>query len=126
MKFATLILLLLSLFFAMLLLAEPILVQANGTECPPDTICIDNPLEAETITEVINAIIDLLKIIALPLAIIMIVWGGIQIMTGYSTGEKEKKVVQGKKTITYAVIGLAIVYAVSFIVGIIEELLKKE
>ncbi len=123
MKFATLILLLLSLFFAMLLLAEPILVQANGTECPPDTICIDNPLEAETITEVINAIIGLLKIIALPLAMIMIIWGGIQVLTAAGS---EDKLSQGKKTITWAVIGLAIVYAVSFIVGIIEELLKKE
>ncbi len=123
MRLSTTVLLLFFLIFSILFLIEPILVYANGTECPPDTICIDNPLEAETITEVINAIIGLLKIIALPLAMIMIIWGGIQVLTAAGS---EDKLSQGQKTITWAVIGLAIVYVDGSIVGFIEELLKKE
>lgn len=120
MKFATLILLLLSLFFAMLLLAEPILVYANGTACPPKTICIDNPIKYEKIEDILGAIADFLAFIAIPLGIIIVVWGGIQIM---AAGGSEEKVTKGKKTIMWAVIGVGIVLLVKFIVGFVQEIL---
>lgn len=123
MKLST-ILLILYLFFAIIFIAGPILVFANSTQCPENTICIENPLKYEKIEDIIKAITNLLKIIAIPLGGAMIIWGGIQIMIGYSTGEKEKKVMQGKKTIIYAVIGVAIVVGVDILVGLIREFLK--
>lgn len=116
--------LILSLFFAILTLATPILVSAQGEgTCPEGYVCIDNPLTQSSIAGIICAIIGLLKTIALPIAILIIVWGGIQIMVGTTTGEKESKVIQGKKTITYAVIGYAIIFLVDFIVGFVAEIL---
>ena len=121
MKFSKTIFLLLSAFFAILTLVAPIFVSAE--ECPKGYVCIDNPLNQGDIPSIIKAVTNLLKDIAIPVGILMIIWGGIQIMTGMSTGEKETKVVQGKKTITWAVIGVAIVILVDFIVGFVKEIL---
>lgn len=102
----------------MFLITIPLITQAQVVEIP-------NPLKHGDIPSILHAITGLLKIIAIPLATIMIIIGGIQIMVGMSTGEKEKKVIQGKKTITWAVVGLAIILAADFIMGLIKEILGK-
>lgn len=109
--------LLLILFFAMLILAGPIIAYAQGEM---NFIEIENPLKHDTIEGILKAITGLLKTIALPLAIIIIVWGGIQIMIA---GGSEEKLAQGKKAITWAVVGYAIIFLVDFIVGFVKELL---
>ena len=115
-------LLFLTLFFAILLLVGPIFVQAN--ECDPTKfICIENPLKYERIEDIIPAITNFLKNIALAIGGIMIIWSGIQIMTGMATGEKETKVLQGKKTLMWTMLGLAIIISIDFIVGFIKELI---
>jgi len=90
------------------------------------SITIDNPLKYNKIEDIIPAITGILKAIAISIGAIMIIIGGIQIMTGMMTGEKETKVLQGKKTVTWTVIGVAIVILVDFIVGIVKELLGAE
>lgn len=109
------------IFFAILFLLGPILIWAAGGT---SFIDIQNPLEQDTIEGIITSITGILKGIAISIGAVMIVWGGIQIMTGYMTGEKEHKVMQGKKTITWTVIGVAIVILVDFIVGIVKEMLE--
>ncbi len=105
------------IIFAIFLVAIPLLVEAR--------VSIPDPFEGKTLPDIIKSITGLLKIIAIPVATIMIIIGGIQIMTGLATGEKEKKVLQGKNTLKWAVIGLAIIIAADFIVGIIKEILSK-
>jgi len=105
-------------FFAILVLATPIFVSAQ--ECPEGYVCIDNPLKQGDIPGIISAVTGLLRNIAIPLGIVILVWGGIQIMTA---GGSEEKVTQGKKTIMWAVIGVAIVILVDFIVGFVKEIL---
>lgn len=112
----------LTLFFAILLLAGPIFVWAN--DCDPNRfICIENPLKYDTIENLIPAITNFLKTIALAIGGIMIIWSGIQIMTGMTTGEKEAKVIRGKKTLMWTIIGIAIIISIDFIVGFIKELI---
>lgn len=122
MKFSTTILLFFAVIFVILTLGTPIGVFAEGT-CPPGIICLYNPLNATDINGVICGVMNLLFVVSVPIAIIMIIWGGIQIMTGMTTGEKETKVVQGKKTLMWAVIGFAIVFSTKFIIGFIMEIL---
>lgn len=86
-------------------------------------ICIQNPLKYQTIGEMIPAITDFLKNIAIAIGGIMIVWSGIQIMVGMTTGEKEAKVIKGKKTLMWTVVGIAVVISIDFIVGFIKELI---
>lgn len=115
-------LLFLILLFAILLLVGPIFVQAN--DCDPDKfICIENPLKYKTMGEMIPAITNFLKNIALAIGGIMIIWSGIQIMTGMTTGEKESKVIRGKKTLMWTILGIAIVISIDFIVGFVKELI---
>ena len=105
----------------------PILILCGifAVVIPVLAVTIDNPLKHKEIKDIVGAITSLLVVIAVPLAGMMIMWGGIQIMVGMSTGEKEKKVAQGKKTITWAIIGLAIILAADFIIDIIREVVGK-
>ena len=124
MKLCRTIFLLFGVFFAILMVASPIMVSAQGTgTCPEGYICFDNPLKQGDIISIIKAVTNLLSDIAIPVGILVIVWGGIQIMTGHTTGEKESKVIQGKKTIMWAVIGVGIVLLVKFIIGFVAEIL---
>lgn len=89
------------------------------------TVDLEDPLKGKTIQEIISTITDLIALIGSGIAVIMIIIGGIQIMIGTSTGEKDKKVAKGKKTITWALIGIAIIWSAKFLVDAIEEVLKK-
>jgi len=53
----------------------------------------------------------------------MIIIGGIQYMTSAGNEEKTNK---AKKTILWAIIGIAIVISVNFITGFLEEILGKK
>ena len=120
MRLSTTILLLLAMFFAMLVLAGPISVQANGTLCPTGIICIENPLKYKTIDDIVKAITGSLKTIAIFIGFLMVIVSGIQIMTAAGSEEQVKK---GKKTLMWTIIGVAIVIGVDFIVGIVKEIL---
>jgi len=87
------------------------------------SITIDNPLRYNKIEDIIPAITGILKAIAISIGTILIIWGGVQVMTA---GGSEEKLAKGKKTITWTVIGVAIVVLVDFIVGIVKELLGVE
>ena len=113
MKFSTTIFLLLAIFFAIVIEVPPIFVQANSD------VVIPNPLEAENIGELIKKIGDLLRVLAIGVGIIMVIYSGIMIMTA---GGSEEKVTKGKKMLTWTIIGVAIVVSVDFIVGFILEL----
>ncbi len=117
-KLSTTIFLLLAVFFVILLLGGPILVSAQGVA---PFIEIENPLKFNEVGEIISAITGLLKTIGLGIAFLMLIWGGIQIMTAAGSEEKVK---QGKKTITYTLIGYAIILGVDFMVDFVKEILK--
>lgn len=122
MKYLATIPLTLIIFYAILLLGIPISVQADETECPPETICIENPFKYGTLDQIIKAITNLLRTIALGIGTIMVIISGIQIMTA---GGNEEQLKKGKKTMTWTVVGVAIVVAVDFITGLVTELLAK-
>jgi len=105
-----------------ILLAAPF-YYLNAEECPPGVICIQNPLEAESVEEIINSITDFLRLIAMGIGLIMIIWGGIQILTAAGS---EEKLTKGKKTIMWTIIGVAIVFLFDFIVGFVLEIIGAE
>ena len=69
----------------------------------------------------VKNVINYLFVIAIPLAVIFIVWGGFVIMTA---GGSEEKVKKGKGIITASVIGLAILFGSWLIVTVITTFLK--
>ena len=100
----------------MLYLLGPIFVQADFIEIP-------NPLGDKSIKEIIGAVTGLIQMIGIGVAIILVVWSGIMIMTAAGS---EEKVTKAKKTLTWTIIGVAIVVSVDFIVGFLLEILGKQ
>jgi len=68
-------------------------------------------------------IITYLFLIAIPLAVAMIIWGGIVLMTAAGSEERVRK---GRDIITKAVIGLLIVFAAWIIVNTVINFLARE
>lgn len=82
------------------------LAVTPGANVTPGGGVLVNPLGDKTIIEVINSILNYLMYISAPILAIMILIGGFQILT--AKGEPGK-IVSGKQTITYAIIGFLII-----------------
>lgn len=84
-------------------------------------ITIPDPLQGKTITQIIAAVMTLLAEIGSGVAVIMVIWGGIQYMT---SGGSEQRLGSAKKTILWAIIGAAILWSGKFIIDAIDYILK--
>lgn len=67
---------------------------------------LSNPLGGKSFVAIINNILNYLIYISIPILALMILIGGFQILTAKGSPEK---INSGKKTITYAIIGFAII-----------------
>lgn len=89
-----------------------IITKSGGEEPPPDgednevIFEIENPIEAESLVDLAKAIGKFIFQIAIPIAVIIIIYAGILFLT--SGGDKEK-VGKARKALFYAVVGLAII-----------------
>jgi hypothetical protein len=112
MKKTLFLIMIFSLFFT----ANIVLAQDENVVVIPD------PLGEKTLGEIINGIIDnFLAPIGFGIAVILIIWSGIQYMTA---GGSEEKIRKAKQTLMWTIIGLAILISARFIVLLIEEILK--
>lgn len=92
----------------------------SGGNVPPGRITIGNPLQADTISEVLGAIANFLFIISFPIITIMILWGAFQLLTAAGN---EERIRQGRRTITWAVIGLVVVLIAGGIATLVANIL---
>jgi hypothetical protein len=108
----------------MALQASQAVAQA-GPPFPSDSsgggIEIKNPLGCDEWTGCIQGILVGLTILAAPVAGIMILVGGFQLMTGAGNEEKIKG---AKKTITYAAVGYAIILLATGVASVIQDVLS--
>lgn len=81
---------------------------------------IESPITADSIPEILNRIVDFLLIVAAPLAIIMTIYAGYLYMTAAGSEEKVKK---AHKTITYVVIGVALLILSKGIISLVVSFL---
>lgn len=84
------------------------------------SISLYNPLGTTSLTAVVDKIINFLLQIGIPVAVVMVLVGGFQMIV--SAGNPDK-VSSGKKTILYAAIGLVVLLAAKSIIVIIENIL---
>lgn len=89
----------------------------------PYNFSITNPLGsgADDLFGLIHAITSWLVTLAIPIAVIMIIYGGIMFLTA---GSNPRNVEKGKDIIKYAIIGLAIVLIGHGFVTLIQSILK--
>jgi hypothetical protein len=86
--------------------AAPIFV-AHGEDCPANQICLPNPLgSTDSISKLIEKIVNWLAQIGGIIAVGMIIWGAIQMLTA---GGNPEKIEKAKKTIFWTVVGYAII-----------------
>ncbi len=110
------------LFFA------PALFVAGGvfaaacvpTPCPPNAVCIQNPLTACTLTDLIDGIINFIFTIALAITPIMVIVGGFMFITG---GGDPAKITQGKQLLLWTVIGLTVILLAKGLVAVLRSVL---
>lgn len=99
---------------------KKILAQAR-VECTADNpLCLPNPLKIKTVEDLLKGISNFLLQISVPIATLMIVYGAFQILTAAGNPDKFSS---GKKTILYAVIGLAIILLFKVITALIGKLI---
>jgi len=95
--------------------------DSDGTQ-PGGTTGITNPLGGSgSIAGVLDAVANFLFGLVVPLFIIMAIWGGFQLLTARGNPESISK---GKKTLTWAVIGLLVVLLAASIAAIIQSFLS--
>ncbi|MCL5004630.1 MAG: pilin [Patescibacteria group bacterium] len=100
--------------FTFYLLLTTVNVQAALVPCGPG---VGKPCEfCDLITLVNNVINFALYDIAIPLIVVMIVWGGFVIMTA---GDSTEKVSQGRKIIQSAIIGVLIALGAWMIINMV-------
>lgn len=94
-----------------------------GTQPSRGGVRITNPLQgiADSIPQLINYVLDIVKGLAYFVALGMIIYGAYQIMIGEQGGNKSKYLA-GWKTIQYAVIGFALILLSSVIADVVREL----
>lgn len=81
---------------------------------------LPNPLKATNFAELINRLTNWLLVIGAPILVLMIIIGAFQIMTGAGNPEN---ITKGRHTITWAIIGYALLLISSGITLIIKQLL---
>lgn len=79
---------------------------------------IDNPLQCEDGTECVSNLLGGLVVLAAPVAAIIILIGGFQIM---ASGGNEEKLKAGKATILYAALGYGIILLAGGAASIIQD-----
>ena len=89
-------------------------------DCPPGSVCIANPLCADTFEQLLNAIINFLLILVPAVAVVMFVIAGFLFVT--SAGDPNR-VGTAKKMMLYTAIGLAIVLFASGLIKVIQSIL---
>ena len=82
---------------------------------------IPNPLgPRENVGDIIQMVSDGLLQVAIPVAVIMIVWAGFNLLTSRGDPAKVKR---GKDILTWTVVGLAIIFLSSGLVDFIRSIL---
>ena len=80
-----------------------------------------NPLAAENFNELIDALLSWIFWLSIPIAVIMIIYSGIQILL---SGGDPTKVTKGKKILLWVVVGLAAIFIGRGFIALIESILN--
>lgn len=82
-----------------------------------DTQLLQNPLKFNSITELIDAILDIIAIIAVPIIILFIIISGFKYVMANGN---EQKVGEATRALTWAVVGGVIILAASVLIDVIQ------
>ncbi|MDD5590286.1 MAG: pilin [Candidatus Portnoybacteria bacterium] len=84
---------------------------------------LDNPLKSDSFEGTVEKIAEWIRLIAIPIASIMILYAGFLFMT---SGGNEEKVKTAKRTLLWTVIGIAIIIIGSGFITLIKDILTSK
>ena len=96
-------------------------LKCESSPAPTTGIVLDNPLGVGTFDEAILKVLDILKTVGAPIAIVMVIVGGFQMLFAAGDPDKFKS---GQKTILYSAIGYAIIFLADGIATLIQNALS--
>lgn len=94
---------------------------AGGGGGATQSITFPNPLKANTFQELVTNIISNLKIVALPIVAILVIYAGYQFLT---SGGSPEKVKNARQTLLYTAIGYALILTVDMLSTLIRNILN--
>ena len=113
--------------FAPLVLAQPICPDPNtSASSAQPQICVTNPADpsgSRTFEQILDGIISWLTVILIPILTIIIIIGAFQMLTAR---DNEAQFLKGRKTVTYAAIGAAIILLANGILLVIQSFLNTQ
>jgi len=92
-------------------------------QIPPVDLSSLDPLRGQDFTSITNTVVDGLIAIGTPVAVLMILIGGFQML---ASGGNEEKFKSGKQTVTYALIGYGTIWLAKGAVTIIKSIVGAE
>lgn len=95
-----------------------LIVEAQE-ECPSESICIDNPIEAETFEELVENIINYVFNIAIIVAPIMFIVAGLSFITA---GGDPTKIKRASNIILWTAVGLVLAILAYGLVRVIKDI----
>lgn len=95
---------------------------SSSTSCSPGAVCLPNPLQANSILELIQGIIGFMWVLAAPISVIMMIYAAFLFMTSAGDPTKLK---QAKQALLYTVIGIVIVLISLGGVALIQDILNR-
>lgn len=95
----------------------PTSVGGGGRNTPPsDGLSLQNPLESDNLMELLQEILDVIMIFAVPLIVFMIIYAGFLYVTARGN---ESQVSNASRALLYAVIGGVIILGANIILAVI-------
>lgn len=88
----------------------------GGNTPPSDGLSLKNPLESDNLMELLQEILDVIMIFAVPLIVFMIIYAGFMYVTARGN---EAQVSDASRALLYAVIGGVIILGANIILAVI-------
>jgi hypothetical protein len=83
-------------------------------------VTIENPLKYGTFDELVNAIINFILTISLAVVPLLVIWGAVLILI---SGGNPEKISEGKRIITWSLIGFAIILSAKGLIALVRDIL---
>ena len=117
-KFIFILMFLLTLHVARYTLHASPVLAASPAPCPSGKLC--NPLGTDKLEDLVTSITNGLKTIAIPIAVLMIIFAGVKFLIA---GGNTEMVTSARKTLTWAIVGLAIILIGTGFLSLIQDIL---
>lgn len=82
---------------------------------------VDNPIGANNLEDIIKLVTDNILKLAIPVAVVMIVWAGFNFLTAAGNPAKVQK---GKQILTWTAVGLAVIFIGDGFVDLVRSIIS--